>query len=159
MRAGFTLVEVMVAVAVAALLIGGVTASIQATVRTAERQKSDARAEERRARAVELFRDEWRGRLAVGRPPIAPPAGTRAFMLSTTADSIAEAGARGIRLVTYEASENGLSRREGAAQVLLLPGLVEIDFWDGVAWRAEPDGRRSAARLHFQLPEEFVVFR
>lgn len=159
MRAGFTLVEVMVAVAVASLLIVGVTASTQATIRTAERQKSDARAEEQRARAIELFRQDWRGRVRVIKPPLSPPAGTRLLMMTTTADPVATPNGRGTRLVTYTASEKGLSRKEGDAESPLLPGPVLLEFWDGVAWRSEFGGRQPAVRLQLQNPEETVVFR
>jgi prepilin-type N-terminal cleavage/methylation domain-containing protein len=159
MRAGFTLVEVMVAVAVASLLLIGVTASTQATVRTAERQKADSRTEEQRARAIELFRQDWRGRVRLAKPLILPPAGTRTLMFSTTGDSVSSSGARGTRLVTYEASEKGLLRKEDKAEVLLLPGPVQVDYWDGVAWRMEPGGQQPAVRLSLQNPEEMVVFR
>jgi len=159
MKAGFTLVEVMVAVAVASLLIVGVTASAQATIRTAGRQKSDARAEEQRSRAIELFRQDWRGRVRVIPPMRPPPAGTQILRLSTTADSISSPSLRGVPLVTYEASENGLLRMEGSAALLILPAPVQMDFWDGVAWKAEPAGGKPAVRLVLQNPEETVVFR
>jgi len=158
-RGGFTLVEVMVAVAIASLLIVGVTASTQALVRTADRQRSDARAEEGRARAAELFGQDWRGRLKAAMPRPDPPAAVRPLVLSTTADSLRPSGARGVRLVTYVVTEKGLLRKEGDAEVLLLPGPVRMDFWDGVAWRPEPGGSRPAVRLRLEDPEEVLIFR
>ena len=159
MRSGFTLVEVMVAVAVASLLIIGVTASVQATARTAERQKVDAKAEEQRAWAIELFRQDWRGRVLLVKPALPPPVGVGVIMISTTADPVATPSGRGTRLVTYTVSEKGLSRNEGPADLLLLPGPVQIDVWDGVAWRTDFSGKQSAVRLQFQNPEEVVVLR
>jgi prepilin-type N-terminal cleavage/methylation domain-containing protein len=158
-RDGFTLVEVMVAVAIASLLIVGVTASTQATVRTANRQRLDARAEEGRARAAELFGQDWRGRLTASMPRPEPPATLRPLVLSTTADSLRSSGARGARLVSYTVTEKGLFRKEGDTQVLLLPGPLRMDFWDGVAWRPEPGGGRPAVRLRLEDPEEALIFR
>jgi prepilin-type N-terminal cleavage/methylation domain-containing protein len=154
MRGGFTLVEVMVAVAISALLILGVAAATQATVKTAERQKSDAREGEQRARAIELLRQDWRGRTKIVKPSMAPPAGTRVLILTTTSDAVSSA-ARAIRLVTYTVSEKGLTRSEGSVESLLLPGPVGMEFWDGIAWRSEPGG--SSVRLVLQRPEETVV--
>jgi len=158
-RDGFTLVEVLVAVAVASLLILGVTASTGSAVRTAERQRTEARAEEERARAVELVREDWRGRLRVFRPATAPPVGVRVLQMSTTADSVAASGGRGIRLVTYTASEKGLARSEGGAELLLLRCPVEMDCWDGAVWRPEPIGRQSVLRLRLRDPDEILILR
>jgi len=154
MRGGFTLVEVMVAVAISALLILGVAAATQATVKTAERQKSDAREGEQRARAIELLRQDWRGRTKIGKPAMTPPAGSRVLILTTTSDAVSSTS-RAIRRVTYTVSENGLSRSEGSAESLLLPGPVGMEFWDGAAWRSEPGG--GSVRLVLQRPEETIV--
>lgn len=157
MRGGFTLVEVMVAVAIGALLILGVSAATQSTVRTAERQKADARLEEQRARAVEILRQDWRGRVKILKPATTPPAGVRLLLLSTTADSLSNY--RATRLVTWTASEKGLSRGEGSVETLVIPGPVALDFWDGVSWRSEPAGSSPAIRLQLHQPEETVVLR
>jgi prepilin-type N-terminal cleavage/methylation domain-containing protein len=159
MRSGFTLIEVMVAIAIASLLIMGVTTSTQATLRTAERQKSDARAEEERARAIEVLRQDWRGRVRLILPMTPPPAGVRILSMTSTGDSVARPGGRGVGLVTYTASEKGLIRKEGETDLPLLPGPVQLEFWDGVAWRAEPGGKQAAVRLQLQNPEETVVIR
>ena len=159
MKDGFTLVEVMVAVGVASILVVGVAASAQSTIRTAERQKSDARAEEGRARGIELFRQDWRGRVRLLKPLLAPPVGTRTLHFSTTGDSISGSGDRCVRRVTYTASEKGLSRKEGDSELLLIPGPVQLNFWDGGAWREEPRGGEPAVRLQLPNPEETVVFR
>jgi prepilin-type N-terminal cleavage/methylation domain-containing protein len=157
MRAGFTLVEVMVAVAVAALLILGVSAATQSTVKTAERQKSEARQEEQRARAVELLRQDWLGRVKILKPSPAPPVGVRTLLLSTTADSLSNQ--RATRLVTWTASEKGLSRSEGKGELTMLPAPVSLDFWDGVTWRSEPSPSSPAIRLILRNPEETIVLR
>ncbi|HLY08748.1 MAG TPA: prepilin-type N-terminal cleavage/methylation domain-containing protein [Planctomycetota bacterium] len=159
MKSGFTLVEVMVAVAVASLLVLGVTASTQATLRTAERQQSDARRAEERARAVELVRQDWRGSLRAIRPPVSPPAGVRVFQLTTSADSLVPSGGRGVRLATYTASEKGLTRSEGGSEVLLIPGPVVLEYWDGVGWRPELEGRPQAIRLQVRDPDEQILVR
>ena len=155
MSAGFTLVEVMVAVAIGALLILGVSAATQSTVKTSERQKADARLEEQRARAVELLRQDWRGRVRILKPATTPPAGVRMVLLSTTADSLTNS--RATRSVTWTASGKGLLRKEGSVETVLLPGPVGLDFWDGIAWRSEPG--ETAVRLLLQNPEETVVLR
>lgn len=154
MNRGFTLVEVMVAVAVSALLVLGVSAATQATVKTAERQKAEAIDGERRARAVELLRQDWRGRTKFAKPSMAPPAGTRVLILTTTSDAVSST-ARATRMVTYTASEKGLFRGEGNSESLLLPGPVVMEFWDGSGWRADPGG--SSIRLVLQRPEETIV--
>jgi prepilin-type N-terminal cleavage/methylation domain-containing protein len=159
MRTGFTLVEVMVAVTIAALLILGVSAATQSTIKSAERQKSEARQEEQRARAVELLRQDWRGRVKIMKPVAAPPAGTRILILSTTADSVSVTNARASRLVSWTASEKGLSRKEAEVDSGMLPGPVVLEFWDGVAWRPEPGGAQPAVRLVLQNPDETVVLR
>ena len=155
MRGGFTLVEVMVAVAVSAMLILGVSVATQATVKTADRQKSEAREGEQRARAIELLRQDWRGRTKIVKPSISPPVGTRVLILTTTSDAVAST-ARAGRLVAYTASEKGLYRSEGGTETLLQAGSVILEFWDGVAWRAESGGS-SAVRIVLGQPEEAVV--
>ncbi|HEV3028069.1 MAG TPA: type II secretion system protein, partial [Planctomycetota bacterium] len=141
MREGFTLVEVLVAVAIASLLILGVSSSTQATIRMAERQQAGARAEEERTRAIELLRQDWRGRVRSVRPllPGLPaPGGLRKLVLTSTGDSITTSAGRGSFLVTYTASEKGLSRKEGGEEIVLFPEPVGLEFWDGVVWRSEP---------------------
>jgi prepilin-type N-terminal cleavage/methylation domain-containing protein len=157
MRGGFTLVEVMVAVAIGALLILGVSAATQSTVKTSERQKADARLEEQRSRAVELLRQDWRGRVKIQRPATIPPAGVRVLLFSTTADSLTNS--RATRMVAWTASEKGLSRSEGNAETMMLAGPIALEFWDGVSWRAEPAGSSPAIRLQLHHPEETVVLR
>jgi prepilin-type N-terminal cleavage/methylation domain-containing protein len=158
MNRGFTLVEVMVAVAISALLVLGVSAATQATVKTADRQKSEAREGEQRARAIDLLRQDWRGRTKIVKPSMTPPAGTRVLMLTTTSDAVASTS-RSTRLVAYTVSEKGLSRSEGSMESLLLPGPLALEFWDGAAWRGEPGGAAPALRLVLQKPEETVVLK
>jgi hypothetical protein len=59
----------------------------------------------------------------------------------------------------YSASERGLVRREGVAELMLLEGPVVLEFWDGVAWRAQPEGAISALRVACDGGREAVVLR
>jgi prepilin-type N-terminal cleavage/methylation domain-containing protein len=156
---GFTLVEVLVAVGIAALLVVGVSAATQSTVRTAERQKTEARQDERRARAIELLRQDWREKTKLLKPTVSPPQGTRAFLMVTVADSIDSPTTRSGEFVTYTASEKGLSRRGSRSEASLLSDPVVLEFWDGVAWRTEPQKKTLALKLTLTGPEESVVLR
>jgi prepilin-type N-terminal cleavage/methylation domain-containing protein len=159
MKSGFTLIEVMVAVAVASLLIVGVSASAQSTIRTAERQMADARTAEERGRGIELLRADWRGRVKVLKPSRTPPIGTRSFVLIGTGDAICpQGGCRG-GTVTYSASEQGFWRMEQGAPLLLLKGPVLPEFWDGLSWTSELPRRTVALRLQFGDPPEIVVLK
>jgi prepilin-type N-terminal cleavage/methylation domain-containing protein len=159
MKEGFTLVEVMVAVAISALLIMGVSAATQSTLKTAERQKADAREQEQRARAIDVLREDWRGRIRITKPLTAAPVGSHVLILSSTSDGLLQGNSRGSRLITWTSSEKGLSRKEGGQESVLLPGAVVMEFWDGVAWRAEPRGMETSIRVILQDPQETVVLR
>jgi prepilin-type N-terminal cleavage/methylation domain-containing protein len=152
---GFTLVEVMVAVGIAALLITGVAAVTQSTIRTIERQKSDAREQEQRARAIEILRQDWRGRVRI----LPSPAATRKLVLVTTADGLVDPSRRSIREVTYAASDKGFLRLEEGSETALIEGSVQMEFWDGLAWRSDPGAAFSVLRLLLEKPSETVVLR
>jgi len=158
MRAGMTLIEVTVALAVAALLVTGVMAATQSSVRTVEGQRADGRRQEGRARAFDVLREDWRGRIKLLQNPARPPQGTRELVLETTSDSLA-GDRRSIRRVTYSASELGLVRKDSGGETPLLSGPVALEFWDGVAWRPEPAGALLAVRVSVQAPAESFVLR
>jgi hypothetical protein len=157
--AAFTLVEVTLAVSIAVLLVLGVSAATRSTVKTAERQKSDARLDEQRACAIELLRQDWRSRRRVENPDGSRREGRQAFVLSTTADSLSRPSLRGTLSVTYSASEKGLFRDEGMGDLLLLPGRVGLEFWNGSEWAQAPRGEVLAIRLTLVNPDESVVLR
>ncbi len=155
---GFTLVEVMVALAVSALLVTGVWAATNAAVQAADRRKTGAREEERMSRTLELLRDDWRGRTRLMKPEPPAPAGTTMLLLSTTSDSISPAGGRSSKEIRYVASEKGLLRQEGGTQILLVERPARLEVWDGATWRADTTAANGALRVSFEsLPP--VVFR
>jgi len=151
---GFTLVEVMVAVAVTALLVLGVSAAVRGAVDSAKVREAGARLDERRGRAVELLRADWKSRLLIRPAPYGP--GESSFALVSTADSLA--GERSSEVV-YAASEKGLARREGKEGILLVPEPVQLEFWDGVSWAKEPRKGIVALRLILNRPAETIVIR
>lgn len=137
-RGGFTLIEVIVSLAVGALLVGGVYAVFVDTSRTAEGMKKDASLTARRARAVEILREDFLG--SAGDLKIEAN-GERAWTIRfpTTADGFAPAGRlRGVAQVTYEASGKGLIRRErsgeGAVELILLEEPADFRFLEDGAW-------------------------
>ena len=152
------LVEVMVALAVSALLVTGAWAATNAAVQASDRRKAGAREEERMSRALELLRDDWRGRTRLLKPEPPAPAGTTMLLLSTTSDSISPAAGRSTREVRYLASGKGLLRQEGGTQILLVERPARLDVWDGAAWRTDTTAAVGAIRVSFEfLPP--VVFR
>jgi prepilin-type N-terminal cleavage/methylation domain-containing protein len=159
-RSGFTLVELMVAVTISALLVTSVAGATHSTLRTARSQESAGRAEERFARALEILRDDWRGRMRVVADHEAVKtraAGSTVLVLVTTADSLE--GTRLQQQVIYEASEKGLRRRDRSGGFTLLKGAVSLDFWDGSAWRTDGSGLPRALRIRGATGEESTVLR
>jgi prepilin-type N-terminal cleavage/methylation domain-containing protein len=168
--AGFTLIEVVVATAVATVLILA-TASLTTTLATAAaRQKAASSAQGRRALALALLRHDFGGRLAV-----APAQGargdsdgsTRQIEFSTTADAFGREGqGRFQRHLQYRAGPQGLWRGEsetGSTPVVpVLEEPVTFDFWDPVSksWADQPSPRTTALRLTFlRVPAERVIVR
>jgi len=159
-RQGFTLVELLVAVTVSALLVTSVAGAIHSTLRTARGQESDSRVEERSARALELLRDDWRGRVRAVTDHEAVksrPAGSTVLVLVTTADSLS--GARLQREVVYEASEKGFKRSADGREIVLIESPVTLDFFDGATWRTDGSGFPRAIRLGGLRPSEVSVVR
>lgn len=165
---GFTLIEMVVAVAVATMLVVGVSSALHATKEVADRQQARAREQATRARAIEVLRRDFRGRVKVkgdAAPRLAGLEDWTVFICSTTADSILTGDAkRGVREARYVASGGGLEREEsgsaGKAKTTLADGGVTMEFWDGRAWRRElKNDEVYALRVAFLSPPEVVVIR
>ncbi|HEX7900571.1 MAG TPA: prepilin-type N-terminal cleavage/methylation domain-containing protein [Planctomycetota bacterium] len=153
---GFTLIEVMVAVAITAILTLGVSAATLGLTRSAEDSREHARREERRSRAAELIAQDWRGRTRLIVPAERPPAGTSVLALATTSDAFAT-GARAGSDIRWIASDRGLSRREGGRIMPLLDEPVILEAWTGQAWTREIRGAAKALRLTLAEPAESIV--
>lgn len=153
---GFTLLEMMIAVAITAVLVVGVSTATLGLTRSAEGRREEARRQERRARAVELLSRDWRGRLRLISPAERAPAGTSILALSTSSDAIG-GGARAVNDVRWSASERGLTRKEGGQELRLLEEPVALDAWTGQAWTRDIRGTVKALRITFGRPFEAVV--
>ncbi len=158
MKRGFTLVEVMVAVAITATLVLGVSAATLGLTRSAEGRRGEARREERRSRVVELLKEDWRGRTRLIVPAERPPVGTSVLAFSTTSDALG-AGSRAGADLRWVASERGLARQEGGRTVPLLDGPVTLEAWTGKAWTSDFRGSILALRLGFASPAEHVIVK
>ncbi len=141
-RAGFTLIEMVIAVAVAALLVSGVYATLVATTRTAEADTKRAHAAGLRARALSILQSDLRGRTAL---KVEQSGDGAKLVLTTTSDGLSPHEIRrGLISVTYQAKEEGLLRSEptaaGVIEVLLLAEPVRFGFLEKGAWTAKPSG-------------------
>lgn len=156
---GFTLIEVAIAVAISAVLVGGIYAALVSTQRTSAIQAMDAGKEASRMRAVELLKSDLRARLSMKMAPGVE--GGTALTLSTTADSVALGEMkRMLNEVRYIASEKGLKRQEGKGSELDLgTGEVAFEFWEKGAWRKSALGDPLAVRVIFATPQEALVIR
>ncbi len=153
---GFTLVEVMVAVAVAALLLTGVAGASQASLQAARRQKEIGRREVSLERALEILQADWRGRVKLKK--LDPVPGLQGFRLETSSDSLGKGATRATLVVDYLASERGLVRRESGSELVLLTGPLKLEFWDRHAWRLEPAGPVLALRVMLtSKPDAFII--
>jgi len=157
--AGFTLVEVMVALAVSTLLILGVGAAARSAVRFSEAQKAEGRAQERRFRAVEILRQDWRGRLRLLASSRDLLQGGQSLNLVTTADSLLATRERACREVVYRAGDRGLIRQERDTRWILVEEAATLEFWDGRGWNREPRGEVQALRVTFSGPAQTIVIR
>lgn len=154
---GMTLVEVMVAVSIAAFLITGVSAAVQSTVRAVDAQKVDARVQEKRARAIELLRQDWRGRIRIPKPQTPPP-GVQVLELITTSDGVGSSQ-RSSGHVTYRVNPDSTERIENGSKLILFSEPITLEYWDGQDWRREPSGAASAVKLNLQQPSETIILR
>jgi prepilin-type N-terminal cleavage/methylation domain-containing protein len=158
MKRGFTLIEVLIASTVTALLVVGVLAGMHGSARSAETWRGDSRREERRELTVELLRRDWRSRTRIVVTEGASPAGTTMIAFASVSDSLA--GAKRAQVpVRYSASSHGLVRHEGGRDAHLLNEPVILEAWNGEAWGAEARGDITALRLTLSGPSESVIIR
>lgn len=157
---GFTLVEMMIAVAIAATLVGAIYAALVSSQHAAASQAVDAGKDAARMRATELVRGDLRGRLTL-KAETGPEDKSSVLVLATTSDSLSLGEMqRTIQEVRYTASLRGLKRSEGKGPELeLSTGPVAIEFWDNGAWRKQPGPAPLAIRVTFSEPEERTVIR
>ncbi len=164
---GFTLVEMVVAVAVSTTLVAGVYSALVSTTNTADRQQESAVVEAGRTRAIELLRGDLRGRakLKVETVPARGGAEPGTLMVfATTSDSLGgDVLKRSVGELRYTASSEGLKRREGdgvqAAEITLAREPVVLEFWSEGLWRKSPKGEVLAIRAKFVNPSEIVAMR
>ena len=158
-RRGFTLIEMAIAVAISALLVGGIYEALVSSQRTAEALGMDSGKEAARTRAVELLKADLRARLKLKVTP--GKEDSAALLLSTTSDTLAVGELkRALEDIRYTASPAGLRREEGkSGPIELSTGAVAFEFWEQAAWRKQTPGDPLAIRVLFAEPEEVVVIR
>lgn len=160
-RAGFTLIEVVIAVAIGVLLVSSVYATLVATTQAAEAEGERARRVGARARAVSVLMNDLRGRTAL---KVESSGEGAKLVLSTTADGLSPHEAkRGLVAVTYLAKEEGLLRSEssatGAVEMLLLAEPVKFEFLEKNAWTSKPSGGVEAVRVKVGDPAQEILVR
>ena len=161
MRGGFTLIEVVIAVSIAAALTGGIYAALVSTSHAAESQAFDAKRERAKAKAVEILRADFRGRLKLKLEAAGQglEAETR-ISLESTAEGLSPDGLRrALPSIRYIASTAGLKREEGPIRVTLLDTPARFEFWEGSLWKLAPSKEGSAIRALLGDPAEAVVIR
>lgn len=158
MRDGFTLIEVLIAVAITAIIAVTVSTTAAALSRTVQSRSGESRRDERRARVVDILAHDWRGRTQVLSEPPSDSSDAVSVAFSTTTDPLASA-ARATPKVRYIASPEGLWREEGSSRIDLLDEPVVLEFSNGEQWRTTPAGPVFALRLTFKAPAETVVLR
>ena len=155
-KAGFTLIEVVIAVAISASLVGAVYAALVSTTRTAHRQERDAGEDARRMRVIEILRADFRGR-----QELKVEGGS--VTCQTTSDGLSPYWITRGTEVSYEVSENGLLRREGegdaATEIILTQSPVVFQFLEKGIWREAGAEDPEAIRVIFDSPLEVVVIR
>ena len=157
-RAGFTLVEVVIAMAIASSLVAAVYAALVSSTRTAERQKKDSLKGSRRMRTIEVLRADFRGRVDL-------KVKGSDVICQSTADELSWGPAKRASEVRYVASEEGLVRTQGAgemmSEILLLQEPVFFEFWSEGMWRKTVSDKEevAAVRVVFTDPLEAIVIR
>ena len=136
-RDAFTLIELIIATAVAALLVVGVYGAVVSTQREAKREAARSRSAAIRLTGLELLRADWRARVEADAE--ARPDGGGVLRLVTTGDalSLVSEFARASE-VSYAVTEAGLVRREGTGsltvELLLLEPPVRLEFLGLNGW-------------------------
>ena len=151
-RAGFTLLEMTIAVAVTALLVVSVSAATAGLARSVASSSEESRLESQRARLVQILTADWRLRIRI----LPTEKNDEILRLVTSSDSLGAPEQRTVGDVRYFQTDNGLVREEAGRQ-LLLGGLWTIQFWDGRAWLARPSLRVLALSLQFGDHSESVT--
>ncbi len=156
---GFTLIEMMIAIGIATMLVGGIYGALVSTQRTAGMLAEDEVKDSARSRAVELLRGDFRARGSLKVEAGAEDWCT--LTLSSTSDALSlGALRRSVAEIHYAASPKGLSRAEGKGSgVDLATGPVVVEFWDRGAWRKQSGDAPLAVRVTFSEPSERVVLR
>jgi len=156
---GFTLIEMMIAVAISSAIIASVYAALVSSQRAAEVQSAGAAKDGARMRAVELLKGDLRSRISL-KVEKGSEDSTK-LTLTTTADSLSTGETqRMIEQLIYTATPSGLKREEGkGAFVQLETGKVAFEFWENGAWRKHASPNSVAVRVGFSDPEEWVVIR
>jgi len=158
-RGGFTLVEMMIAVAISAILVGGIYSALVSSQTAAAGQAQDAARDAARMRAAELLRGDLRARLKLKMQ--SGPQESCTLTIATTADSLTLGEmTRATGEVRYTASPLGLKRGEGKGpETELATGPVLIEVWENGGWRREAGPSPLALRVSFSDPAERMVIR
>jgi len=159
-KSGFTLIEMVIAIGIAALLVMAVYSALVSSSHIAERQAADGGRESIRARAVDLLRADLRSRTSLKVEARAD--GGAALDLESLGDSIGSGQTRRVLgKVRYVASSKGLTREEGKGESLLVlaTGAAALEFWENGDWRKATGGSPVAIRISFSDPAESMVVR
>jgi type II secretory pathway component PulJ len=175
---GFTLIEVVIAMAIGILIVVAVIGTVQSLSRAAKRMEESGAIDEEWLRFAQIFRRDVRGwvqgeeRRAESRP--ADTNTTRPFFVcQTTADALAggaEAGNRSparMASVRYAVKRTGeefviVRQEEGGEGIFEVPVLhaqaePKVEFFDGQRWNAGHQGQRLPVAVKFTVGQRAVV--
>lgn len=151
-RAGFTLLEAVLAVAIGAFLLTELAAVLRAARRIGDLGDREARRVGGRARAWELFRADFEARLGSFR--VERSGGEVRLVFASTADGLGPGARRATKELRYLAGPEGLRRRDGDEEIVLSEGPVEIEFRAQGLWRKDFSGEPEAVRILLAEPSE-----
>jgi prepilin-type N-terminal cleavage/methylation domain-containing protein len=162
--AGFTLVEVVIALAISVILVTAIQAAVAGTTRHAQTDEIAGRILEHRLRTLEIMQSDLRGRMRARVETSLVDDGSSTLALSTTADTVgAPSCRRGIGEVRYIAGPGGLRRVEvsstGTSELSISSDPASFEFLSGGAWHSRGTGAFEALRVNFGKPEESLVLR
>jgi prepilin-type N-terminal cleavage/methylation domain-containing protein len=155
---GFTLVEVMVAVAVTSILVVGVSMAAMGLSRSSERRQGAASREDRRSLALSLLHQDWRGRTRLLDPVDREVPGATVLAVDTTSDALG-AESRSCSGIRWIASERGLEREERGALIRVLEGPVELEGWADGVWSRVIGEKTRAIRITVGTPSEQWILK